>query len=107
MIIRNYLSDRALDDAVSLRDEEDHDLSLDEYVHKARDLARETKVDPKYIVEEYNFQVKEFVDLSNPYSHRLRDLSSYLKIDLQGVSRPCCGRSSVPHLLGSTPTIIR
>jgi hypothetical protein len=38
-------------------------------------------------VEEYNFQVKQFVDLSNPYSHRLRDLSSYLKIDLQGVSR--------------------
>jgi hypothetical protein len=73
------------EDAVSLRDDEDHDLSLEEYVEKARELTQKTEVDPKIWVAQSTIigppMAKQFVDLSDPYLRRVKHLQAFLKTD--------------------------
>ncbi|XP_039834660.1 uncharacterized protein LOC120695493 [Panicum virgatum] len=68
-------------DAAEMKREEEHDLSLEEYVQKARELVQVTQIDN----DERGGGVREdieklFVDLSAPYSRRVRQLSSYFKL---------------------------
>jgi hypothetical protein len=97
IFISNVASEASIMDAEMVRDEEDHDLSLDEYVRKAKEelaplLAPEDGAGPapapapatrssltRPIID------KNFVDMSNPYRRRLTDLSSYFKLDLRDV----------------------
>jgi hypothetical protein len=86
-IIDAYVSIMGLttEDAVSLRDDEDHDLSLEEYVEKARELTQKTEVDPKIWVAQSTIigppMAKQFVDLSDPYLRRVKHLQAFLKMD--------------------------
>ncbi|KAL6592038.1 hypothetical protein ACP70R_049624 [Stipagrostis hirtigluma subsp. patula] len=141
LLIFPCLTFESMEDAVSLREEEEHDLSLEQYVQKARDLALQPEVSPSagssgepntdqpmenslssssFIfmgmeerergLEEEKGEIsspnvfsldsplpgpmgggsgfdpgKLFVDLSNPYHRRLKDLASFLWHDLKGV----------------------
>ncbi|PUZ71940.1 hypothetical protein GQ55_2G353900 [Panicum hallii var. hallii] len=66
------------EDAATMKLEEEHDLSLEEYVQEARELVRETRVPDKQEDRLPRDLDKLFVDISAPYSRRLSQLSSFL-----------------------------
>ncbi|KAL6870906.1 hypothetical protein ACP4OV_014754 [Aristida adscensionis] len=69
------------DVGVSLREQEEHDLSLEQYVQEARKLIM-TKVDPNNQSDSNYIRdmMKQFADISYPYSHRLIQMPSFLKL---------------------------
>ncbi|CAN6198906.1 unnamed protein product [Urochloa humidicola] len=66
-------------DAAQMKEEEEHDLSFQEYVMKAKELVQVTQVDYNRRVD-FSDLDKEmlFVDLSAPYSRRISILQSFL-----------------------------
>ncbi|KAL6870905.1 hypothetical protein ACP4OV_014753 [Aristida adscensionis] len=63
-------------------------LLINRYVRKTRDLALEREIaDPDHkSLDGLGLAETRFVDLSAPYTQRLRDLSSFLKLDVQDIS---------------------
>jgi hypothetical protein len=70
-----------IEDATSLRDEEEHDHSLEDYIQLAKAMALTTRVDSrrKHDVENDRW-MKRFVDLSAPFTRRLSDISFFWKL---------------------------
>ncbi|KAL6853735.1 hypothetical protein ACP4OV_019764 [Aristida adscensionis] len=70
-------------DGLLLKEEEEQDLPLEQYVHDARKLVLETEVDNTVAGSEGDsfYIEKLFVDISPPYSRRLRKLQYFLKLD--------------------------
>ena len=64
------------DHAAEMKQEEEHDLSLEDYVQKARKLKQVTE---EQKVNTFQGTERLFVDLSAPYSRRVRWLNSYLQ----------------------------
>ncbi|CAL5062898.1 unnamed protein product [Urochloa decumbens] len=67
------------ENAAQMKEEEEHDLSFEEYVKKARELVQVTQVDVNRKVTVSSFGKEMlFVDLSAPYSRRISILQSFL-----------------------------
>ncbi|RLN34453.1 hypothetical protein C2845_PM03G06170 [Panicum miliaceum] len=69
----------SLNDAAEMKREEEHDLSLEDCVQKARKLVQVTEVDVKQKVALFDGLEKIFVDLPVPYIRRVRKLNAFLK----------------------------
>ncbi|CAN6183289.1 unnamed protein product [Urochloa humidicola] len=68
---------RSAKDAAQMKEEEEHDLSFEEYVKKARELVQVTEDDNRKVASNLDNEML-FVDLSAPYSRRISILKSFL-----------------------------
>ncbi|RLN33709.1 hypothetical protein C2845_PM03G06220 [Panicum miliaceum] len=68
----------------AMKREEERDLSLEEYVQKARELVRETRIINDKRKGRFPEEIEKlFVDISAPYSRRLSHLRPFLKLNHQ------------------------
>ncbi|KAL6655034.1 hypothetical protein ACP70R_005860 [Stipagrostis hirtigluma subsp. patula] len=68
------------DDAIKMKKEEEHDISLEEFVQKARELIQVTEANDEHELRVPSDIEKLFVDLSAPYCRRLNNLQYFLKL---------------------------
>ncbi|CAN6167990.1 unnamed protein product [Urochloa humidicola] len=68
----------SVEHAAQMKEEEEHDLSSEEYVKKARELVQVTEDDNRKVTFPSFDQEMLFVDLSAPYSRRISILKSFL-----------------------------
>ncbi|GJM99527.1 hypothetical protein PR202_ga16634 [Eleusine coracana subsp. coracana] len=73
----------SFDDAAAMKEEEENDVSLEEYVAKAKELVRVTEIAGGEGKLENSADVNRlFVDLSAPYRRRLSKLKYFLKLNM-------------------------
>ncbi|XP_039792545.1 uncharacterized protein LOC120658349 [Panicum virgatum] len=96
LCLRGITASDSAGHAAEMKQEEEHDLSLEDYVQKARKLKQVTE---EQKVNTFQGTERLFVDLSAPYSRRVRWLNSYLQLHHKNAYKNVTGELRLAFVL--------